>query len=73
MITSRKAPKRAGKRIVSVGVALGIAMATGALTAASASAMTPVHSSKAPLAQASHGHGGDDDDGCSGLIVLLCN
>ncbi|MEU1252183.1 hypothetical protein OIA45_18435 [Streptomyces chartreusis] len=72
MITSRKAPKRAGKRIVSVGVALGIAMAAGALTAASASAMTPVHSSKATLAQASHGYGGDDD-GCSGLIVILCN
>ncbi|WP_432195447.1 hypothetical protein [Streptomyces sp. bgisy027] len=72
MITSRKAPKRAGKRIVSVGVALGIAMATGALTAGSASALAPVHSSKATLAQASHGHG-DDDDGCSGLIVILCN
>ncbi|MFC5217659.1 hypothetical protein [Streptomyces coerulescens] len=71
MITSRKAPKRAGKRIVSVGVALGIALATGAFTAASASAMTPVHSSKATVAQANPSHG--DDDGCSGLIVLLCN
>lgn len=72
MITSQKAPLRAAKRIVSVGAALGIALATGVFTAASASAMTPVHSSKATVAQASPSYGGDDD-GCSGLIVLLCN
>ncbi|MFJ8634207.1 hypothetical protein [Streptomyces sp. NPDC093568] len=72
MITSRKGPQRAGKRIVSVGVALGIALATGAATAASAAVMTPVHApAKAKVAQASPGHG-EDDDGCVGLIILLC-
>ncbi|MFH0519852.1 hypothetical protein ACHBTE_22110 [Streptomyces sp. M41] len=71
MITTHQALKRATSRIVTVGAALGIALALGAASAASAAA-APAHvATKATAAKASPSHG--DDGGCSGLIVLLCN
>ncbi|KMS72575.1 hypothetical protein ACM01_22570 [Streptomyces viridochromogenes] len=72
MITSQKALQRATSRIVTVGAALGIALAAGAATAVA----TPAHpvATKATAVQASTAYGGHGDDGgCSGLIVLLCN
>ncbi|MFE7277775.1 hypothetical protein [Streptomyces sp. NPDC057623] len=71
MITSQKALQRATSRIVTVGAALGIALAAGAATAAAA---TPSHpaATKATAVQATTAYGGDDG-GCSGLLVLLCN
>ncbi|MFE5922703.1 hypothetical protein ACQF36_13200 [Streptomyces sp. Marseille-Q5077] len=72
MITSQKAPLRAAKRIVSVGAALGIALALGT-AAASTAAATPAAMNTAAV-QSSPAHGGHGDDGgCSGLLVLLCN
>ncbi|MET9972465.1 hypothetical protein ABZZ80_42965 [Streptomyces sp. NPDC006356] len=73
MITSQKALKRATSRIVLVGAALSIALTAGAATAAAATPAQPV-ATKATAAQSSPTYGGHDDDGgCSGLLVLLCN
>ncbi|EGX59366.1 hypothetical protein SZN_13240 [Streptomyces zinciresistens K42] len=66
MITSQKALLKATSRIVTVGAALGIALAAGAATASAATA--------APAQPAAvQAHGGGDDGDCSGVIVLLCN
>lgn len=76
-------------RIFAVSAVLGIACAAGAATAASAAAATPAVQLTAKTTAAErisahghgavqrahrgHGHGDDDGDDCSGLIVLLCN
>ncbi|MFI7414928.1 hypothetical protein ACIBU0_40465 [Streptomyces sp. NPDC049627] len=74
MITPQKALKRATARIVSVSAALGIALAAGAATAATAAAApaSPVKSMAAAGGH-DHGHHGGGDDGCVGLLVLICN
>ncbi|WP_210588238.1 hypothetical protein [Streptomyces sp. GESEQ-35] len=71
MSTSQLA-KKATSRIVAVSAVLGMALAVGTATAATAVAATPashVITKAAPAKGGGHG----DDGGCSGLIVLLCN
>lgn len=74
-------------RILAVSAALGIACAAGTATAASAVAATPdPHAAtKGAVARSHQAYGpgdfrgkarsdgyGDDDDGCTGLIVIVC-
>ncbi|MFE9452192.1 hypothetical protein [Streptomyces sp. NPDC006739] len=68
-------PQKTMSRALAVGAALGVALAIGPATAASAA--SPV-TEKATAAQyrptgLPHHGGGDEDGGCEGLIVLLCN
>ncbi|KUN06668.1 hypothetical protein AQI95_12385 [Streptomyces yokosukanensis] len=70
MSTSQTAFKKAFSRIGAVSAVLGIALAAGTATAASAAAVTPLsHPSQAAAPAGGHG----DDGGCDGLIILLCN
>ncbi|MFK0296362.1 hypothetical protein ACIQU6_38635 [Streptomyces sp. NPDC090442] len=59
-------------RIFAISAALSIALATGSITAASASAAPhTIAKAKATVAKTTlHGH--DDDGDCKGLLVLLC-
>ncbi|MEU9206759.1 hypothetical protein AB0D27_02070 [Streptomyces sp. NPDC048415] len=76
-------PKKIISRIPRIFVAsavLGIACAAGMATAASAASATPTThvatkttASRSIPAYGHGGHGGDEDGGCEGVIVLLCN
>ncbi|WP_328363241.1 hypothetical protein OG828_29415 [Streptomyces sp. NBC_00457] len=70
MSTSLLATK-AISRIGAVSAVLGIALAMGAVTTASAAAAPATHAAVKATPAKGGGHG--DDGGCSGLIVLLCN
>ncbi|MEV5874490.1 hypothetical protein AB0L75_09725 [Streptomyces sp. NPDC052101] len=76
MNTSQLAFK-AFSRICAVSAVLGIALATGTATAASAVAAPPASHVITKAAAPIGGHGGHDDEddgnnGCIALIALLC-